>query len=69
GLWKKYWRRILRAQLQITFDALKSWRGAAARARLRGQLAGVLGLPRWLARRRDVIRRASDAEIEAVLTR
>ena len=51
GLWKKYWRKILRAQLQITFDALKSWRGAAARARLRGQIAGVLGLPRWLARR------------------
>ena len=68
GLWKKYWRKILRAQLQITFDALKSWRGAAARARLRGQVAGVLGLPRWLARRREVIRRASDAEIETVLT-
>jgi GT2 family glycosyltransferase len=67
GLWKKYWRRILRAQLRITFDALKSWRGAAARARLRGQLAGVLGLPRWRARRRAVIRRASDAEIEAAL--
>ncbi len=67
GLWKKYWRRILRAQLQITWDALKSWRGAAARARLRGQIAGGLGLPRWLARRREVIRRASDAEIEAVL--
>ncbi|MBM3127120.1 MAG: glycosyltransferase family 2 protein [Chloroflexi bacterium] len=67
GLWEKYWQKILRAQLRITFDALKSWRGAAARARLRGQLAGVLGLPRWLARRRDVIRRASDAEIETVL--
>jgi len=66
-LWEKYWQKILRAQLRITFDALKSWRGAAARARLRGQLAGVLGLPRWLARRRDVIRRASDAEIETVL--
>jgi GT2 family glycosyltransferase len=67
GLWKKYWRKIVRAQLHITFDALKSWRGAAARARLRGQIAGVRGLPRWLARRRKVIRRASDAEIEAVL--
>ncbi len=67
GLWQKHWRKILRAQLRVTFDALKSWRGAAARARLRGQLAGVLGLPRWLARRRAVIRRASDAEIEVVL--
>jgi GT2 family glycosyltransferase len=68
GLWKKHWRKILRAQFQITFDALKNWRGAAARARLRGQIAGVLGLPRWLARRREVIRRASDTEIEAMLT-
>ena len=69
GLWKKYWRKILRAQLQITFDALKSWRGAAARARLRGQIAGVLGLPCWLAQRGEVIRRASDEEIEAVLVK
>lgn len=67
GLWKKYWRKILRAQLEITFDALKNWRGAAARARLRGQMAGVLGLPRWLKRRAQVLRRASDEEIEAVL--
>jgi GT2 family glycosyltransferase len=69
GLWKKYWRKILRAQLQITFDALKSWRGAAARARLRGQIAGVLGLPRWLVQRGEVVRRASDEVIEAVLVR
>jgi GT2 family glycosyltransferase len=69
GLWKKYWRKILRAQLQITWDALKSWRGAASRARVRGQIAGVLGLPGWLARRREVIRRASDEEIEAVLVK
>jgi len=67
GLWKKYWRKILRAQLQITWDALKSFRGAAARARLRGQIAGVLGLPRWLKRRGEVVRRASDGEIEKVL--
>jgi GT2 family glycosyltransferase len=67
GLWKKYWRRILYAQIQIAWDALKSWRGAAARAKLRGQLAGLLGLPKWLGRRSEVIRRASDAEIEAFL--
>ncbi len=69
ALWKKYWRKILRAQLQITWDALKSWRGVAARARLRGQVAGMLGLPRWLKRRGEVIRRASNAEIEAVLVK
>lgn len=69
GLWKKYWRKILRAQWQITIDALKNWRGAAARARLRGQIAGIIGLPSWLKRRSEIIRRASDAEIEAVLVK
>jgi hypothetical protein len=67
GLWKRYWHRIVRAQLRIAWDAIRNGRGAAARARLHGQLAALLGLPHWLARRRQVIRRASDAEIEAVL--
>lgn len=67
SLWKKYRRGILAAQWQITEDALRGFRGAAARARLRGQIAGVLGLPRWLKRRGEVIRRASDDEIERVL--
>ncbi len=67
ALWRKHWQKILGAQLRITQDALVNFRGAAARARLRGQIAGVLGLPRWLKRRGQVIRRVSDAEIEAVL--
>lgn len=67
GLWKKYWPRILKAQLRIARDAWGNWRGAAARARLRGQVAGLLGLPRWLNKRAGVIRRASDDEIEAAL--
>jgi len=69
ALWKKYWRRIIGAQLRITWDALKSWHGVAARARLRGQIAGVLGLRNWLKRRPEVIRRASDEEIEVVLVK
>jgi GT2 family glycosyltransferase len=68
SLWKKYRLRILRAQLHISWDAIRSIRGAAARARLRGQIAGLLGLPYWLKRRGQVIRRVNDAEIEAVLT-
>lgn len=68
-LWEKYWRKILVTQLRITFDAVKNWRGAAARARLRGQIAGVFALPHWLKQRSEVIRRMSDAEIEAVLLR
>ena len=68
SLWKKQWRAIIAAQLKITFDALKNFRGVAARARLRGQIAGVLGLNHWLARRGEVMRRVSDAAIEQALT-
>jgi len=55
-LWRTHWRAILRAQLRITAEALRAWRGAAARARLRGQLAGLLGIPRMLRKRRTVQR-------------
>ncbi len=50
-LLRRYWPAIIRAQLHIAREALRAWRGAAARARLRGQLAGLAGLPRWLAQR------------------
>ncbi len=51
---RKYWRRIWAAQWRVTRDALGAWRGASARARLRGQLAGVIGLPRISGWRRAV---------------
>jgi GT2 family glycosyltransferase len=70
SLWKKYWRKVLGAQFAIARDALKAWRGESARARLRGQLAGVLSLPRYLQKRKAVqtLKRVSDAEIERFLT-
>jgi len=46
--------RIVAAQWRVTRDALAAWRGEAARARLRGQLAGLLGLPKVLRWRRAV---------------
>jgi GT2 family glycosyltransferase len=55
-LWRAHWRAILRAQLRITVEALRAWRGAAARARLRGQLAGLLGIPKMLRKRPQVQR-------------
>jgi hypothetical protein len=69
ALWRKYWRKIIQAQCRITIDALRAWRGREARARLRGQFAGVWGLPRWLAKRRAVQRsiRVPIAEIEHLL--
>jgi GT2 family glycosyltransferase len=51
------WRnlpRILVAQFGIALDALRNWRGAAARARLRGQVAGLIGLPGVLRKRATI---------------
>jgi len=53
-LLRRHFGQIVAAQWRITRDALAAWRGAAARARLRGQAAGLLGLPRVLGWRRAV---------------
>lgn len=70
-LLRKYWAPIVRAQLQIATSAARAWRGAAARARLRGQMAGLLWLPRTLCRRRAIqsSRTVSIAELDALLER
>ena len=70
SLLKKHWRRIVGAQFDIAWKALKAWRGEAARARLRGQLAGLWRLPRMLANRRVVqaSKRVSDEYLESILT-
>lgn len=77
-IWKNYpatllrqtWRQVVRGQWRITLEALRHWRGAAARARLRGQLAGLLGLPRMWSRRRAIMagRKLTDAELLALMT-
>ncbi len=53
---RRHFDRILAAQARVAWDALRAWRGTAARARLRGQLAGLLGLPKVLRWRREVQR-------------
>ncbi len=58
-LLRRHFGRIVAAQWRIMRDALAAWRGAAARARLRGQAAGLLGLPRVLGWRRAVQRAAT----------
>lgn len=65
-LLRRHWRRVAAAQARVTRDALGAWRGEAARARLRGQLAGLAGWRRQR-RRRPTIRRATDAYIESLL--
>jgi GT2 family glycosyltransferase len=69
-LWRAHWREILGAQWRITRQALGAWRGEAARARLRGQLAGLLSIPRMLRKRRSVQRGRSvnRAYLERILS-
>jgi GT2 family glycosyltransferase len=70
-LWRTHWRAILRAQLRIAVEAVRAWRGSAARARLWGMLAGLLGIPKMLRKRRAVQRsRTVDRTyLESILTR
>ncbi len=68
-LWRQNWRGLLAAQWANTVEALRAWRGREARARLRGQLAGLLGVPRMLAKRRQVQagRKVSWAYLQSIL--
>ncbi|MCS6836887.1 MAG: glycosyltransferase family 2 protein [Anaerolineae bacterium] len=70
ALWHKHWRAILRHQAHLAWEALRAWRGQAARARLRGMAAALWHLPRLLAKRRAIqARRRADLEtLEALLT-
>jgi GT2 family glycosyltransferase len=69
-LWRSDWPAIVRAQLRITLQALRAWRGEAARARIRGQIAGLAGLARMLRKRREAqgARVVSREYIESILS-
>lgn len=71
ALWKKHRSQILSAQFAITREALKHWRGEAARARLRGQLAGIFSLRHYLKKRAGVqsLKRISDSALEQLLAK
>lgn len=68
--WRRSWPAILRTQLRLAADALRHGREPAARARLRGQLDGLLGLPRWLAERGSLAaqRTASDDRLLGLIS-
>ncbi|MEZ4642993.1 MAG: glycosyltransferase family 2 protein [Chloroflexota bacterium] len=70
SLLRRHWRSVARAQIAITREALRHWRGAAARARLRGQLAGLWGMPKMWRKRRQIQakRRISDETLTQRLT-
>lgn len=70
SLLRRYWLAVLRAQFRISLEALRAWRGEAARARLRGQLAALRHLPRLLGQRRLLqrTRRVTDEYLLNLLT-
>lgn len=65
ALWRKHGGRILRKQFSEAWQALRAWRGEAARARLRGMLAGLRMLPSSL-RKRRMIQQARQVSIDAL---
>lgn len=70
ALIRKYWPKILARQVSIALEAARHWLEPAARARLRGQVAGLRGIGAVLARRAEVQRRrcVSIAALDAYLT-
>lgn len=62
--------QIVAAQLNVTLDALRNIQGDAAQARLRGQLAALLGIGKILAKRRQIQphRQIEDGELAKKLS-
>ncbi len=70
ALWRRHGRQVLRTQLRSIIEALRSWRGEASRARLRGVLAGLRMLPNALNKRRAIqnSRRITIDDLERALS-
>ncbi|HSH05487.1 MAG TPA: glycosyltransferase family 2 protein [Anaerolineae bacterium] len=69
SLWRKHWRLVVGAQWRLAREALGAWRGKAARARLKGQLVGLVSGV-WLWPRRRVVqgmRRVDDEHLEKLM--
>jgi GT2 family glycosyltransferase len=69
-LWQRHRREILYAQWRRFASALAAWRGAEARATMRGQLAALTRLRKLVQKRRHVqaMRRVDLDYIESILT-
>jgi GT2 family glycosyltransferase len=70
ALWRKHGHRILRSQLRSAWNALRAWRGQAARARLRGMFAGIRdGFRLWHKRQQvQAMRTVSIDYLETILS-
>ncbi len=69
-LWREHRREVVGAQARIAGEALRAWRGEAARATLRGLLAGLAGIPKMRRKRRAVqaARQVETAYLERLMT-
>ncbi len=69
SLWKNFRGAIIRKQWSLFAEALRAWRGEAARARMRGMVAGILHLPKMLNKRRRIqsTRKVDDAYLLSIL--
>ncbi len=70
ALWQRHRGEIFAAQWARFVDALRAWRGVEARATVRGQIVGLITLPRVWAKRSKIqsTKRVSDAYLESILT-
>jgi len=69
ALARRYFVRFVLYQASLTLDALWHWRGAAARATLRGQVAGLRALPVFLRKRKQRRQLVSNSEFSSLLTK
>ena len=71
SLWTKYRGAIIRKQWSLFVEALRAWRGEAARARMRGMLSGLIHLPKMLGKRRVIqaARKVNDTYLLSILTK
>jgi len=68
-LLRKNFGGILKAQWGRAWEAVRAWRGEAARATLRGMIAGIVSLPRALRKRKQIQsgRKVSLEYIESIM--
>ena len=70
ALMRKYAPRILGRQASLAWQALRAWRGAEARARLRGTVRGLLTVGSAIRKRRQIqgSKVVADAYIDSILS-
>jgi GT2 family glycosyltransferase len=69
SIFRRRWGAFVRSQALFAVESIRHYREKAARARLRGQVAGLLGIPRRLSERRAIqkSRRVPDSYLLSLL--